>query len=65
MRGTVVILVEQVQIGAGAIADEQWLELPAGYVPLQMLVVFQVLRRVIGDVGVDVFDACWRLMPKL
>ncbi|MDT4831952.1 hypothetical protein FQZ97_654840 [compost metagenome] len=55
MRGALMILIEQVQIGAGAVVDEQRLESAARYVPLQMLVVFQVLRRVFVDVGVDVF----------
>ena len=42
------------QVGAGAVVNEQWLEVAARHIPLQMLVVFQVLRRVVGDVGVDV-----------
>lgn len=41
-------------IGAGAVVDEQRLEASARDEPLQMLVIFRVLRRVFADVGVDV-----------
>ncbi|MCY1421098.1 hypothetical protein D9M71_367420 [compost metagenome] len=54
MRGALMVLVEQVQIGAGAVVDEQRLEASARDVPFQMLVIFEVLRRVFADVGVDV-----------
>ncbi|MCY1373878.1 hypothetical protein D9M69_611770 [compost metagenome] len=54
MRGPVVILVHQMQIGAGAVVYKQRLELLAGYVPLQVLVICQVFRRMLADVGVDV-----------
>lgn len=54
MPGALMVLVEQVQVGAGAVVYEQRLEAAARDVPLQMLVIFQVLRRVFVDVGVDV-----------
>ncbi|MNN40710.1 hypothetical protein D3C81_1547930 [compost metagenome] len=49
-----VVLVEQVQVGAGTVIDEQRLELPRRYVAFDLLVVHQVFRRVVVDVGVDV-----------
>lgn len=48
------VLVELVQVGTGAVVDKQWSELLARHIPLQMLVIFQVLRSVFIDIGVDV-----------
>gem|GEM_PF-6415502 len=55
VRRTVMTLIQQVQIGAGAVIDKAWLKALAWYIALQMLVVLKVLRGMLGDVGVDVF----------
>ncbi|MNH39396.1 hypothetical protein D3C79_1005600 [compost metagenome] len=47
-------LIQQLQIGIGAVVDEQRLELLAGYITLQLLVICKVFRRMLADVGIDV-----------
>ncbi|MNC47158.1 hypothetical protein D3C75_962040 [compost metagenome] len=54
MRSAFVVLVEQVQIGAGAVVDEQWRERLAGHVAFYFFVICKVFRRMFRDVGVDV-----------
>ncbi|MNR28602.1 hypothetical protein D3C85_1459310 [compost metagenome] len=54
MRGALVVLVEQVEVGVRAVVDEQGAELPARDVALQVLVICQVFGRMFADVGVDV-----------
>ncbi|MNI51754.1 hypothetical protein D3C73_1064940 [compost metagenome] len=53
--GTFIVLVKQVQIGAGAVVDESRLELLARYIALDLLVIRQVFGRMFCDVGIDVF----------
>jgi len=54
VRGAVAVLVQQMQVSAGAAVDEQWLELLARLVTLQVTVICKVFRRVLVEVGVDV-----------
>ncbi|MNG05693.1 hypothetical protein D3C84_888990 [compost metagenome] len=55
MRCPFAVLVQQVQIGTGAVINEQRAELATGYVPLDVLVVIQVAGRVVSQVAIDVF----------
>nr|GFD18038.1 hypothetical protein [Tanacetum cinerariifolium] len=48
-------LVQQVQIGVGAVVDEQRFEVRARYVALQLLVICKIFRRMVIDVRIDVF----------
>ncbi|MCY1528432.1 hypothetical protein D9M68_635370 [compost metagenome] len=48
------VLVEQVQVRTRTVVDEQRLEMLAGDVALEVLVVLQIPWRVRGNVGVDV-----------
>ncbi|MNE59624.1 hypothetical protein D3C80_1547320 [compost metagenome] len=54
MGCALVVLVEQVQVGAGAVIDEQRLELLAWHVALEVLVVVEVAGGVLAQVAVDV-----------
>ncbi|MNO66851.1 hypothetical protein D3C76_576500 [compost metagenome] len=54
VRGPLIVLIKQVQVGAGAVVDEQRLELLAWYIALELLVICQVFGRMFGDVGIDV-----------
>ena len=56
VRGALIVLVEQVQVGAGAgaVVDEQRLEMLARHIALELLVICQVFGRMFGDVRVDV-----------
>ena len=54
VRCPFVVLVKQVQIGTGAVVNEQRFEVLAGYVAFALLVICQVSGRMFIDVGVDV-----------
>ncbi|MNJ67361.1 hypothetical protein D3C77_635270 [compost metagenome] len=54
VRSALMRLVEQVQVIVGAVIDEPWFELPPRHIPLEMSVVDQVFRGMLGQVGVDV-----------
>ncbi|MNI73704.1 hypothetical protein D3C73_1297300 [compost metagenome] len=55
MRSSLVVLIKQVQIGTGAVVNEQRFELRARDVALELLVICQVSGRMFIDVGIDVF----------
>ncbi|MNJ60866.1 hypothetical protein D3C77_566270 [compost metagenome] len=54
MFGALIVLEQQVQIGADAIVDKARLEGFRRYVAFELLVICQVSGRMLGDVGVDV-----------